>query len=134
MHALEYYIGDNALELALRGRSQDDILGSYDDIDGHILAEALVDADKLGAEDTHEAIPYHNAVYYIALAYKVGDESICGLVINVNRSSYLLDIALVEHYDGIRHREGLLLVVGDIYKGYAQLLLNLFELDLHLAP
>jgi len=41
VHALEYYIGDNALELTLRRRSQDDILGSYDDIDRHILAEVL---------------------------------------------------------------------------------------------
>ena len=105
VHALEYYIGDNALDLALRRRSQDDILGSYDDIDGHILAKTLIDTDELRAEDTHEAVSYHNAVYDIALAYEIGDESVSGLVINVNGSADLLDIALIEHNDGIRHRE-----------------------------
>src|SRR5215208_5644739 len=47
-------------------------------------------------------------------------------------SSALLDPALVEDRDPIRHREGLLLVMGHVDEGDPDLVLDQVQLDLHL--
>ena len=44
----------------------------------------------------------------------------------------LLDAALVHHHDGVGHGECLLLIVRHIYKRNAHLLLDPFQLDLHI--
>ena len=44
----------------------------------------------------------------------------------------LLDAALVHHHHGVGHGQGLLLIVGNIYKGNAHLLLDTLQLVLHI--
>ena len=39
---------------------------------------------------------------------------------------------MINHRDTIRHGQGFPLIVGDINRGYTQLLMQVFELDLHL--
>ena len=74
----------------------------------------------------------HDAVNDIALTDEIRHEGVLRLVVDVLRGADLLDLALVHDHDGVAHGQGLLLVVGDIDKGDAHLLLDALELDLHI--
>ena len=54
-----------------------------------------------------------------------------GFVVDVNGGADLLDLALGHDHHRVRHGQGLLLVVGDEDKGDARLLLDFFQLHLH---
>ena len=69
----------------------------------------------------------------VGLAQEVGHEAGAGQVVELGRRTELLDVALVHHRDGVGHRHGLLLVVGDVDEGEPDLGLDALELDLHLA-
>ena len=132
MDALEGAGVDLRLELALRRvRGEIDVLRTDDDIDLHILAEALVHAVELVLDEGDAAVADHPALEDVALADEVRDEAVDGLVVDVHRGADLLDAALVEDDDGVGEGEGLLLVVGDVDEGDAQLLVHLLQLDLH---
>ena len=115
----------------LRGGHDVDVLGADDHIDGHIVAEALVDALELRIHEAHQAVLHHGTVEDVALADKVGHEAVLRFVIYIGRRTYLLYHALAHHHDGVAQCERLLLVVGDVDEGDAQRLVHLLELHLH---
>ena len=55
------------------------------------------------------------------------------MIINLVRVSNLLEVTLVHNSDTIGHIESFFLIVSDINKGDAQLLLQLLEFNLHLS-
>ena len=68
----------------------------------------------------------------VGLAEEVGDERRARVLVELRRAAHLLDHAAVHHRDGVGHRHGLLLVVGDVHEGDPDLGLDPLELDLHL--
>ena len=74
----------------------------------------------------------HDAVENVALTDEVRHKGVLRLVINIFRGADLLDAALVHDHHGVGHGEGLLLIVGNIYKGNAHLLLDTLQLILHI--
>src|SRR5207248_9400067 len=72
------------------------------------------------------------AAQQVGRSHKSSDERRGRALIHVGRSAHLLDAALVEHGQPIAHGERLLLVVGYVDEGDADLLLDRLELDLHL--
>ena len=63
---------------------------------------------------------------------ETGDEPRRRALIDVGRCADLLDLAVVEDRQAVAHRERLLLVVGHVDEGDADLLLDRLQLDLHL--
>lgn len=66
-------------------------------------------------------------------AEEVGDEGGPRVLVQLGGGSELLDPAAVHHRDRVGHGHGLLLVVGDVDEGDADLRLDALELQLHLA-
>ena len=83
------------------------------------------------AYETDLAVADHRTVQDVALTDEIRYEGIDRLVVDVGRSADLLDAALVHHDDGVAEGQSLLLVVGYVYEGDAQLLVHFLELDLH---
>ena len=63
---------------------------------------------------------------------KSATKGVLGLVVNILRGADLLHLAAVHDHDGIRHGQGLFLVVSDIDKGNVHLALQTLQLQLHL--
>ncbi len=61
-----------------------------------------------------------------------GDEAGSRVFVDLPGRADMLDAALVEHGDAIAHRQRLALIVGDEHEGDADLVLDRFQLDLHL--
>ena len=99
---------------------------------GSFFGEAAVHAGELLAVHFHDLIPDHDAVEDVALADEVRHKGVLRLVVDVLRRADLLDAALVHDHHGVGHGQGLLLVVGDIYKRDAHLLLDTLQLVLHI--
>ena len=131
MHSLEGNVGDGALELARRLVYNVHILGADDHVHRLVLLKALVQALEAAVEDLHHAVGAHDAVNDVGLADEVGHEGVLRLVVNILRSADLLDLARVHDHHGVRHGQGLLLIVGDIDKGDAHGLLDALKLILH---
>ena len=74
----------------------------------------------------------HDAVDDVGLADEVSHKGVFGLVIDILGGTDLLDTPFIHDHDRVAHGEGLLLVVGDIDKGDAYLLLDALEFDLHI--
>ena len=74
---------------------------------------------------------FDRAVEQVALADEVGDEAVLRETVDLRRLVELFDLALVHHRDPVRQRERLLLVVGDVDEGDADLLLQRDQLELH---
>ncbi len=68
----------------------------------------------------------------IELADETGDLQSLGLFIQFKRRAGLGDSSFAHHRHLVSQREGLILIMGDDEKGEAQLLLEIFQLDLHL--
>ncbi len=86
-----------------------------------------VDGDQVGVA-AHDA-----ALDQVGLAEEVGHERRARVLVELRGSAQLLDQPAVHHRDGVGHRHGLLLVVGDVDEGQADLGLDALELDLHPA-
>ncbi len=65
---------------------------------------------------------------------KPGDELAARVLVDLLWRPALGDAPIVHDRDPVRHRQRLLLVVGDVDEGDPDLALDLLELDLHLAP
>ena len=63
---------------------------------------------------------------------KPATNSFARLLVELHRRAHLLDPALVEDGDPVAHRQRLVLVVGDVDEGDADLALDRLQLDLHL--
>ena len=74
----------------------------------------------------------HVGADQVGLAEEVRHERRRGVLVELAGRAHLLDHAVVHHRDGVGHGHGLLLVVGDVHEGDADLGLDPLELDLHL--
>jgi len=131
LHPLEGDRGDSPHQLSLLHGDDVDVLGPDDHIHRLVLSKAAVQAGKLPAVHLHQLVPDHDAVNDVGLTDEVRHKGVLGLVIDILRRADLLDAALVHHYDGVGHGQGLLLVVGDVDEGDAHLLLDFLQLQLH---
>ncbi len=111
-----------------------DILRTDDHIHRLVLLETKIYAVKGNVVKTYFIVLCHRSGDDVALPDKVCDIPVGRLVIDFLRGSYLLDLAVLDDDDLIGHSKRLLLVVGDKDKGDAHLLLNPFQLVLHLFP
>ena len=68
----------------------------------------------------------------VVLADEAGDERRRRVVVDRVGVGELLDVAVEHDRDAVRHRQRLLLVVGDEHEGDADLALEQLQLDLHL--
>ena len=123
VHSLEDQMGANACERAFLRAHQIDVLRPDHHIHRGVGAESLVHTGKPGAEDLHQLVPNHSPVDDVALADEVGHKGVLRLVVDLLRSTHLLDIPLIHDHDGVGHGQGLLLIVGHIDKCDAQLIL-----------
>ena len=108
------------------------VFRSYHHINRNVLAEVLVDAFELHLHKFDAVIVYHTAVEYGRFADKIRHEGVARLVVYIRRGTYLLNASLIEHNNRIRKRQRLFLVVCDINEGYAHLLMQFLELNLHI--
>jgi hypothetical protein len=68
----------------------------------------------------------------VAVADEFADEAVGRPVVDVERRADLLDLAVAEYRDPVRHRHRLGLIVGDVDHGDPDLAMNALELNLHL--
>ena len=88
----------------------------------------LQQADLLGPD--REAPPV--ALDDVRDPHEAGDELVGRMLVDVGGRADLLDAPRAEHGQAVAHRQRLLLVVGDVDEGDADLALDALELDLHL--
>ena len=132
MHALEQHALHRSGEHAHVLAHDHHVLRAHHHVHGLVLAEALVHALELGVQHLHQVVLQHHAGDDVALADEVRHEGVLRLVVDALGVADLLDAAAVHHGHRVRHGQGLLLVVGDVDEGDAQLLLHALELHLHL--
>jgi hypothetical protein len=72
------------------------------------------------------------ALDHVRDADEIGDELVDRVLVEVFRGRHLLDPAVVEDGDPVRHRQRLVLVVGDVDEGDADVALDRLQLNLHL--
>ena len=131
MNTLEDRVDQGTLEDTFLRRYQFHVLGSDDYIYGLILTETGIYTVKTGTQDFYQTISDHGGPDDITVTDKIGNESIFRFIIDALGSTDLLDIPLVHDYDGIGHGQSLFLVMGDIDKGNAKLVLQADKLILH---
>ena len=130
MDALEDLGFDLAVDGAGAGLSDDEVLGTDDDVDLLVRRE-IVDAIPDLVDEADFLGTRHGAVIDVGFADEVRDESVHGLVVNLFRRADLLDDAVFHDDDAVRQREGLFLVVGDVDESDAELAVHFLELELH---
>ena len=108
------------------------VLGTDNNVNGLVFVKAGVKALEGVPRKADAVIVKHYAVDDIALAYKVGNKGVLGLVVYINRTAYLLDLTVCHYNDGVRHGKSLFLVVGYVYKGNTRFLTDIFKLVLHI--
>ena len=74
----------------------------------------------------------HHAVHNVGIADKVRHKGIFRLIVDILGGTDLLHLAAVHYNNGIRHGQGLFLIVGNINKGDVHLTLQTLKLQLHL--
>ena len=109
-----------------------DILRTYHHVHRRIFAEAAVQAAKNMPGHFHGIVVQHDAVQYIGFADEIRHESVLRLIVNIGGSADLLYHASVHHHHGVGHGQRFLLVVSDEHEGDGGLLLQLFQLHLHI--
>ena len=93
-------------------------------------------APDLGAVRVHHESrhrPTRRRPDQVGLAEEVGHERGRGVVVELAGSPICSITPGVHHRDGVGHRHGLLLVVGHVHEGDADVGLDALQLDLHLA-
>ena len=73
----------------------------------------------------------HRSGEHRAVADEAGDEAVGRHLVHARHGVDLLDLAVVEHRDAIRHRQRLALVVRHVDEGHAELAVQVLQLDLH---
>ena len=93
-----------------------------------------LDLTALGAHTDHAAGALGDlARQQVRLTEEVGHERRAWTLVDLRGWAHLLDDAVVHDRDGVGHRHGLLLVMGDVHERDADLCLDPLELDLHLS-
>ena len=122
---------NDQLEAMSDDELEPNILGTYNGSDLSTLRN-IIDALEQTACKTCLHAVCHNAVKDITLADKVRNKGILGLVVDIFRSSNLLDLTLCHDYDLIGHGKSLFLIVGYVDESNAQLIVHSLKLYLHL--
>ena len=117
---------------SLLGGNDVDILGADHHVHLHVLAEARVHALEGEALEADLVVLQHDGGDDVALADEVRHEGVVGLVVDVGGLADLLDDPVLHDHDGVGHGQGLLLIVGHVDEGDAQLLLHALQFHLHL--
>ena len=132
MHALEKLRLDRALEHTLGTRDNVEVLGADDDVDLFVLIVAAGTAGVLLVLEHDEVVLKHDAVDDVRLADELGDEFVDGGAVDFGRRTDLLNFTRIHDDDLVGHRQRLFLIVRDEDERDADLLLDVFELLLHL--
>src|SRR5215472_2500844 len=117
-------------DVARRHARVDDLLDAPR-LDGHADVGRLAlrqHVDLLRPHDKADAVAEED----IGDADEAGDELGRGLLVALQGGTDLLDPAARHHRHAVAHGKRLLLVVGDVDEGDANLFLDLLQLDLHL--
>ena len=131
MNPLENGMDQGALNNAIFRSYQLHILGTDDYIDRLIFTKTGIHTVKAGTKDLYQTISDHGGTDDITVTDKVSNESIFRFIIDALGSTDLLNITLIHDYDGIGHGQSLFLIMGDIDKGNAKLVLQADQLILH---
>ena len=132
VHALEKLRLDRALEHTLGTRDNVEVLGADDDVDLFVLIVATGTAGVLLVLEHDEVVLKHDAVDDVRLADELGDEFVDGGAVDFGRRTDLLNFTRIHDDDLVGHRQRLFLIVRDEDERDADLLLDVFELLLHL--
>lgn len=132
VHALEKLRLDRALEHTLGTRDNVEVLGADDDVDLFVLIVAAGTAGVLLVLEHDEVVLKHDAVDDVRLADELGDEFVDGGAVDFGRRTDLLNFTRIHDDDLVGHRQRLFLIVRDEDERDADLLLDVFELLLHL--
>ena len=120
-----------ALQRSLRRIDKFYIFRTDDNVDRLVIAESFVDTCPTGTENLYKFVFYHGSVNDIAVSDKIGNKCVFRFVVNVFRSTDLLDISLIHDNNGIGHGQCFFLIVGDIYKSNSKFFFQTDELILH---
>ncbi len=115
-----------------------DLLRAHGDLHGLAGGASALDADARAVALLHHgevAVAFGDRhPQRVGGADEVGHERGRGALVERARIGELLDPTAVHDRDPVRHRQRLLLVVGDVDEGRAGGLLDPLQLELHLAP
>ena len=132
VYAHEHHGHHLAHHPGLLGSHDVDVLRADDHVHLHVLAETRVHALEGEALHADLVVVQHDGGNDVAFTDEVRHEGVVGLVVDVGGLADLLDDAVLHDHDGVGHGQGLLLVVGHVDEGDAQLLLHALQLHLHL--
>ncbi|MPL94881.1 hypothetical protein SDC9_41040 [bioreactor metagenome] len=126
VRARRHHLG---LELDALGADRDQcVLADMADVDGR-RADQLAGLQPNRAGFLIEALD--GAGQLVVLADELGDEAVLRPLVKLVRRGKLLDPAVVEHRDAVRHGQCLALIVGDIDHGDAKPFVQRLDLELH---
>ena len=132
VHTLEDTAGHRTCQLSrIRGVEDIDVFRTDNHIHRRIGTEALIDTVERTSGKAHLLVLNHRTVEDVTFTDKVGHEGIGRFIINIHRSTNLLNLALAHHHDGITQRKRLFLVMRYIHEGDAQLLVHFLQFHLH---
>ena len=132
MHPLEELGLDRALEHSLGAGDDIKVLGADDHVDLLVFAVTAGAAGELLVLEHDEIVLEHDAVDDVRLADELGDEFVDGGAVDFGRRTDLLNFTRIHDDDLVGHRQRLFLIVRDEDERDADLLLDVFELLLHL--
>ena len=131
MYTLEDQVCDNAFQSSFFRFYKVDVFRTNNYVNRFIFSETFIYAGKFCAEDLNQLVAEHNTRNNITFTDEVGNESIFRLVVDLFRSTHLLDIAFVHYDDRIGHRKGLFLVMGNVNECDSKLVFQTDQFVLH---
>ena len=123
---------DGSAEHAFRFGNDIDVFRTDNDFDGFVIAETSVETFKFASAEVCAVVAFHSAVEDVAFADEVRNEAVFRFVVDIFGCADLLDHALIDNGDRIGHGHGFFLIVRDVDKGDAELLLHSLEFELHI--
>ena len=133
MHTFENRSFYHAYQLRhIRNGENIKIFRTDDYVYRNIFTKSFIHTFKLRAAEAYQLIMNHGTIEDIAFSDKVGNKSVDGFIININRCTDLLNFSFTHHNNRITQRQCLFLIVSDVNKCYTQRFMHFFELHLHI--
>ena len=130
--ALKQHAVDNARQCAELRRHDDQVLRTDHDVYVLVAGKSEIHALKILIIKTNQIIIQHFARNDIGFPYEISHIAVDWRIVNILRGTDLLNLSVAHDNDFVRHRQRFFLVVCDKNKGNADLLLDPFQLVLHL--
>ena len=111
-----------------------DILRTNDHIHGVVLTETRIDTIEHLSAELHFLIFDHRTAQDIALADKIRHKAVLRFIVDIRRRTDLLNLTFAHHDHAVGKRQRLFLIMRHVDKGDTELLVQLFQLDLHVVP